>query len=340
MSKLAKQNTTALDTEARAKNWIEQSEARTKQQVSAACNNYDFAVLWENLESYLINEAKVKSAHSLKSYRLGLRMFLDYAKNVRQQSANLLRPPRHFASAYRSWLEQRVVRIDKDNNEAVKMSPASVGARLASARAFYRSLRWAGVTEATPFFDSRNPKDPTKPEAKRHPYTFNEVTRLLEATQTPAHKLVTPVSLWQDRALLVLMAFSGLRVFEAVSVQWRDVNFAEGEISVKGKGGKLETVPLSPTVRAVLEQAPVEKSGLLFNFGTQRARQRIKRLCQQAEVSYKGCHSFRHFAGTDLLARTGRLDVVQKLLRHSDIKTSSIYAKMDKSVLKDAVLAW
>jgi integrase/recombinase XerC len=329
MSTLVKQTSSALDSaNDRAHEWLEQSEDVTRRSVVVACNEYDRATLWNHLEAYLISESGVKSAHSLKSYRLSLNAFLDFAQQGRKQSENLLRPSRNLGSSYRLHLSQT-------------LAPSSVAVRLAGAKAFYKSLRFAGATESAPFLDTKNPKDPTPPHAKRHPYSHAEVTALLEATAKPSHQLVTPVSLWHDRVLVLLMAHAGLRVFEAVAVEWDHIDFEAGRLEVvSGKGGKTDSVPLSPTLRDVLEQSPVVKQGLLLPFGDARARQRIKRLCNQAGITYRGCHSFRHYTGTRLLSETGRLEVVQQILRHADVSTSGIYAKMDKTVLERAVGSW
>lgn len=324
MTGLAKQPTTALATaNDRAREWLEQTDDVTRRSVVTACNEYDRATLWLHLEAYLISESEVTSAHSLKAYRLSLNAFLDFAQTTRKQSENLLRPSRNLGSSYRLHLSQ-------------SLAPSSVAVRLAGAKAFYKSLRFAGATEAAPFLDTKNPKDPTPAHAKRHPYSQADVTALLEATAQPSHVLVTPVSLWHDRVLVLLMAHAGLRVFEAVGLEWGHIDFEANRIQVKGKGGKVDDVPMSAALRQTLEQSPVERTGRVLPFGDARARQRVQRLCKQAGVKYRGCHSFRHYIGTKVTNEKG-IEVGRQLLRHAHIATTSIYADMDKSVLEGVI---
>jgi len=144
-------NSTALD---RARVWTNLNEAALKREAAKAASERDAGGLWGLLEAYLTTESGVKSAHSLKAYRLSLQAFTAYAT---ERGVNLLRPGRHMGSDYRAHLSST-------------LAPSSVAVRLAGAKALYKALRWAGATSAAPFLDTSPPRDPTPPEYKRDPY--------------------------------------------------------------------------------------------------------------------------------------------------------------------------
>ena len=94
--------------------------------------------------------------------------------------------------------------------------------------------------------------------------------------------------------------------------------------------------------------APGEEA-LFVNLGGRKAQGRRlrtwtirKRLAEKlralgAPERYHGPHSLRHLAGTRLYRATGDLYVVAALLGHADVSTSQVYAKMDRSRLKEAI---
>ena len=89
------------------------------------------------------------------------------------------------------------------------------------------------------------------PRAKPYLYSEDEIRRLLEA----ALNLKTPYSLQRHTyyCLFGLLAVTGLRLGEAISLQPQDVDLSAGVLTVRGaKFGKSRLVPLHPSTRAVL----------------------------------------------------------------------------------------
>lgn len=75
---------------------------------------------------------------------------------------------RGWVSLFRK--EAEVVRVGEG-----RLKPASVGVKLAAAKAFYAALRWSGATDTAPFADVRAAVDKTPAWEKRDAYTRTEV---------------------------------------------------------------------------------------------------------------------------------------------------------------------
>jgi integrase len=144
---------------------------------------------------------------------------------------------------------------------------------------------------------------------------------------------------------------SGLRLRECL-LRWPEVKWGEREIQKTGKGGKLVTVPITPTIRAILWPLQGHHREHVFTYVAKRTRGRRtkgerypltysgvkivwRRLRKRAGVSGFRFHDFRHDLGTKLLRSTGNLKLVQRALNHADIKTTTRYAH----VMTDEVAA-
>jgi integrase len=135
---------------------------------------------------------------------------------------------------------------------------------------------------------------------------------------------------------------SGLRLRECL-LSWPEVDWDARQIKKLGKGGKLVTVPITSTIRAILWPLRGHHREQVFTYVAKRTRgRRVKgerypltysgvkivwrRLRKHAGVIGFRFHDFRHDLGTKLLRSTGNLKLVQKALNHADIKTTTKYA--------------
>ncbi len=62
-----------------------------------------------------------------------------------------------------------------------------------------------------------------------------------------------------------------------------------------------------------------------------------RRACGRAGIENLRVHDLRHTAATCLLKATGNLKMAQKLLRHSNIRTTAKYAHVFDDQLRDAL---
>jgi len=66
----------------------------------------------------------------------------------------------------------------------------------------------------------------------------------------------------------------------------------------------------------------------------------VHRACQRAGVPDCGPHVLRHSLASGLLAAGASLPEVGEILRHSDPRTTAIYAKVDRTALASLVRPW
>src|SRR5262249_3222209 len=150
---------------------------------------------------------------------------------------------------------------------------------------------------------------------------------------------------------------SGLRLKECF-LRWSEVNFGTRQISKTGRGGRLVTGPISPTIREVRCRLRGPHPEFVFTYVCQRrgAGPRAGRIKgQRYPLTYQGVqtywerlrklagvtgfrfHDFRHDFASKLLRATGNLKLVQEALNHRDIKTTTRYTHVLKSDVAEAM---
>jgi integrase/recombinase XerD len=157
----------------------------------------------------------------------------------------------------------------------------------------------------------------------------------------------------RDLAVLLLMARLGLRAVEIARLRLEDVDWRGGELVVRGKGGRTDRMPLPDDVGAALvdylrhgRRRSRFRELFLRTVGppAPMLRQSIvtlpRRVSQRAGVPVIGAHQLRHRAARRVLAGGGSLVEVAELLRHNDLATTAIYAKVDLAALAAVVRPW
>ncbi|MEM8725205.1 MAG: tyrosine recombinase XerC [Pseudomonadota bacterium] len=158
----------------------------------------------------------------------------------------------------------------------------------------------------------------------------------------------TAVENWigaRDRAVLLLMYGSGLRIAEALSLEGRDTPLGE-TLQVTGKGGKQRLVPILPITReavaAYVEACPYPlspeeplfrgaKGGPLSPGMVQKAMARARRALGLPDTATP--HALRHSFATHLLGAGADLRSLQELLGHASLGSTQIYTKVDAASL-------
>jgi integrase len=137
----------------------------------------------------------------------------------------------------------------------------------------------------------------------------------------------------------------GLRIGELIALRWQDVDWGARRLTIAGKGGSLDTVPIPAGVRDILwglqgchpERVFVQDSGDPMTYsGVDTA---WGRALEKAGMTGLHLHDLRHTAATRLLSKSQNLRLAQKLLRHRGIRSTLRYAHALDEDLRDALEA-
>jgi len=148
----------------------------------------------------------------------------------------------------------------------------------------------------------------------------------------------------RNRAMIGLLADSGLRKEELRRLRWGDLDFGARLVHVKGgKGQKDGTAFFADTAASLLRTwlavhpnpqppAPVycTRDGTML--GPSTITHILHRLSRRADLATKiGPHALRHYAATSLLRRTGDLELVRRVLRHESLAMTLRYAVLTQT---------
>ena len=137
------------------------------------------------------------------------------------------------------------------------------------------------------------------------------------------------------RQFIILALNTGLRREEQLHLQWSDVDFDRNVLHIqKTKDKKTRTVPLTNVARSILKE--IEPS-LFSNLTKSNVSKKFHKYLEQAGITGMKLHSLRHTFATMLITSGVDLYTVSRLLGHSDIRTTMIYAKVQTEVLQEAI---
>jgi len=290
----------------------------------------DMERLLEQFLTYL-QAGRSVSPYTVKNYGNDIGQFLNYCR---------ARGVSSLEQVDRSLLRSYLAQLDEAGY--VK---ASIARRVAELRSFGNFLVREEVLESNPFRMVSAPRIP-----KRLPryLTVAEVEVLLAAPDTS-----TPLGL-RDRAIIEVLYAAGLRVSELAGLDVADVDLAQGQARVRGKGGK-ERIGLlgQAAVRAVRAYVQGGRPALLgqrsanalwLNHRGGRLTVRGVTLVLSKTGERAGIrtrvhpHVLRHSFATHLLDGGADLRVVQELLGHANLATTQIYTHVSQSRAREVYM--
>ncbi|MEG1454408.1 MAG: site-specific tyrosine recombinase XerD [Comamonas sp.] len=265
---------------------------------------------------------------------------------------NTLAAYRRDLTLYAQWLAQRPEPLALDATQESELQ-GYFAARVEQTKATSANRR---LTVLRRYFhwalrEKRVAADPTvrmlaarQPPRLPHTLTQAQVEALLNAPDA-----ATPLGL-RDRSMLELMYASGLRVSELVGLQNHQVDLRAGVVRVTGKGQRERLVPFGDEAAWWLQRFLQEGRQAILGgqhsddlFVTQRGSGMsrvmfwllVKKYAQQAGITAPlSPHTLRHAFATHLLNHGADLRVVQMLLGHVDISTTTIYTHVARERLK------
>ncbi len=283
---------------------------------------------------HLAHERRL-SANTLEAYERDIRQFVEFLSEYWCEPASLARLNLLGAADIRAFLAAR--RADDTGSRSLSRA-------LSSLRAFFDFLERAELLQnrailrvALPKIPHSIPKPLTEPAAVAVINEGGEAIRADDADWVGA----------RDRAALLLLYGSGLRISEALNIRRKDAPLPPRDsVRVLGKGGKERIVPVLPVVQEELARylalCPY-RSGLddpLF-VGV-KGGQLSPRILQLLMARLRPAlnlpatatpHALRHSFATHLLGRGADLRVIQELLGHASLSTTQVYTAVDRAHL-------
>lgn len=293
------------------------------------------------LDAFLSYLATVRgcSLPTVEAYSRAILQFADYL-------ARTLGEERAF---HWEQVDYPIIRRYLAHLGRARYAPATISARLAALKAFFRFLTREGVVKLNVASLARAPKKP-----KRLPAVLDrsEVTSILEAPDAS-----TPLGL-RDRAVLELLYASGARVSELCALNMGDVDLTAHTARVVGKRAKERVVlfgePCATALRRYLEggrplllarnpRGTAEAALFLGQSGrrisTNAVRSLVRRWVLATEIGQPATpHSFRHTFATHLLDNGADLRTVQALLGHSSLSSTQVYTHVSLRHLRESYL--
>jgi len=157
----------------------------------------------------------------------------------------------------------------------------------------------------------------------------------------------------RDFAIMTLVARLGLRSVEVARLELRDVGWRAGELVVRGKARRQDRLPLPAEVGEALVaylawgRAPAGAQQLFLTCRAPRGPIRadlvgdvVERACLRAGLPRVGPHRLRHALAAELLRRGAGLAAISQVLRHQDLATTALYAKVDLAALRQVAQPW
>lgn len=231
--------------------------------------------------------------------------------------------------------------------ECVRVSAGSAKGRVAELRSVLRFLYLQGITPlrlgtAVPPVGGWRLSTLPPPAV-----SAADIQRLLDSCDRN-----TGVGL-RDFAMMTLVARLGLRSIEVARLQLGDVDWRAGELVVRGKAGRYDRLPLPAEVGEALVaylaagRNPVGASHLFLTGRAPRGPIRadlvgdvVERACKRAGLPKVGPHRLRHALAGELLRRGAGLVAISQVLRHQDLATTALYAKVDLDSLRQVAQPW
>jgi len=258
----------------------------------------------EGLLNKLKRELEIRnySRSSVENYLFFIKEYLNFSKN---KGIN--------ENSVKDYLQIQIKRI----------KPSSVSSQISAIKFFFENVLKQKIYLKHPKRNKTIPKI----------LTFKEIKKMIDATNNIKHKLI-----------LKIIYGCGLRVSEIINLKKDDIDFNEKLIYIKLAKGKKDRFVRVP--ESILEELksycnllgeeilfPSNRGGRLTTATIQTIVENSAKKAKIKKEVYP--HLLRHSFATHLLEQGTDLRIIQKLLGHSDIKTTQIYTQISQASIKN-----
>jgi len=157
----------------------------------------------------------------------------------------------------------------------------------------------------------------------------------------------------RDYAVIILLLRLGLRRGEVARLRLDDVDWRAGELLVRGKGGRVDRLPLPADVGGAIASylrrgRPASGRRELFlrarapyePVASGTVSSTVRRACRRAGIPEVGAHRLRHTTACEMVAAHVPLERIAQVLRHRSLQSTAIYARVDLDQLRLLAAPW
>jgi len=230
--------------------------------------------------------------------------------------------------------------------ETARLRVGSAKGRVAELRSLLRFLYVTGRT-TLPLATAVPPVAGWRDTSVPVGITPENVQRLLDSCER------TGQARTRDFAILLMVSRLGLRSAEVARLELGDIDWRAGQITLRGKARREDRLPLPCDVGEALADylsttrpsTPIRQVFLTSTAPARGIRPALvgsvtNHACDRAGLPRVGAHRLRHAMASDLLRHGATLAAVSQVLRHQDLATTAIYAKVDLDALRTVAQPW
>ncbi len=257
-----------------------------------------------------------------------LTRFENYLRNIRGYSERTCSEYLKDIRAFALWAKANVkdarwstlTRSDIDEYITMRakegIKPTTTNRELASISALYRYFIREGLLK----------NNPARYQSRRKVGYHLPNTITSEDIQAAYANSVGVVHVW-----LGVLATTGIRISELLSLKWEDIDFKTCALEINGKGNKDRLVYTTPEYLELMRQAYERKptGGRIFRYSEREARHMIwEALKPYSRATQLSPHAIRHSFATSLAKQGVNVATIATILGHSRIETTQKYIDM------------
>ncbi|MFP4538287.1 MAG: tyrosine recombinase XerC [Dichotomicrobium sp.] len=284
--------------------------------------------------AYLVHE-RGSGANTLDAYGRDLRQFCEFLTGHLGHPPALRDLNALTAADFRAFMAWR-------RNQGA--SSRSLSRSLSALRACFRYLERAGHLKNRAVLAVAMPR---VPRGLPRPLTEDKARAVMDESRDDDEREREPWVGLRDRAIMLLLYGSGLRISEALGLNRGDAPLPPRDVlRVKGKGGQERIVPVLPVAQEAMTQylaaCPYSlgsddplflgvRGGRLSPRLVQLTLARLRPLLGLPPTATP--HALRHSFATHLLGSGADLRAIQELLGHASLSTTQVYTDVDRRTL-------
>lgn len=157
----------------------------------------------------------------------------------------------------------------------------------------------------------------------------------------------------RDYAVLIVLVRLGLRASEVANLRLDDLDWRAGEVTVAGKGARIDRLPLPADVGEAIAgylkrgRPRCDQRSLFLRaiaptgpLGRGAISSIVRHACRRAGIVEVGAHRLRHTVASQMLVAGAPLEEIGQVLRHASTSSTMNYARVDVAVLRHVAQPW